>query len=91
MGKVFVIEDDLHAEPQGQFPSFEHAIEELKRRATIPWDEHPNRAPCTSWSTCGRAYEVIEYDNSETPWKELRRIAVLAVSGKEVRWLIDPE
>src|SRR5262249_28629356 len=74
VGIVFVIEDERHAEPQGEFASLDAAVAELHRRAALPWDEEPNVAPCTGWRTCGRTYEVIEYDNSARPWKELRRI-----------------
>jgi hypothetical protein len=63
---MFLIEDELHSERQdGDFPTFDAAIAELQRRATIPWNEPPNVAPCQSWRTCGRNYEVIEYDASE--------------------------
>src|SRR5262245_19647434 len=83
---MFVIEDERHAEPQGRFASFEQAIAELRRRAKIPWDEEPNRAPCTDWPSCGRSYEVIEYDDSAVPWKKLRSVAVLDVSASGVKW-----
>ena len=83
---MFVIEDERHAELLGEYPTFQHAVEELRRRAAIPWDEDPNRAPCTRWQTCGRLYEVIEYDNSQVPWKVLRRVAVLDVSANGVKW-----
>jgi hypothetical protein len=56
------IEDDAHAELQGEFDSFESALAELRRRALIPWDVPPNVAPCRSWKTCGRVYEVVEFD-----------------------------
>jgi hypothetical protein len=83
---IIIIEDERHAEPQGEFASIEHAVAELRQRAKIPWDQPPNLAPCMSWQTCGRAYEVIEYDNTSTPWKELRRLAVLEVSASGVKW-----
>lgn len=85
-GVMFVIEDELHAEPQGEFSSREDALEELKRRSTIPWNEAPNVAPCTSWETCGRQYVLIEYNES---WVELSRIPVLNVSSSSVKWLIE--
>jgi hypothetical protein len=78
---MFVIEDELHAEPQGEYPDREAALAELQRRARIPWDQEPNLAPCLSWRTCGRNYEVIHYDDKQSPWKELSRISVLEVSG----------
>ena len=60
---MFVIEDELHADQlDGQFQTRQQAIAELQRVAAIPWNEDPNRAPCRSWPTCGRRYELIEYD-----------------------------
>ena len=85
----FVIDDEWHAEPQGEYQDFDQALAELKRRAEIPWDQPPNVAPCTGWRECGRAYEVVEYDDSETPWKALRRTAVLEVSASGVKWAIN--
>jgi hypothetical protein len=83
---IFIIEDERHAEPQGEFSSIQNAIAELTRRAKISWDQVPNRAPCMSWKTCGRAYELIEYDDTHSPWKELRRVAVLEVSASGIKW-----
>ncbi len=59
---LFVIEDELHSEQHGEFPSFIQAIDELRRRAAIPWNQEPNRTPCTSWKTmCGaEGYEKTE-------------------------------
>lgn len=87
---MVVIEDEYHRELQGRFATLSDAMGELAKRATIPWDEEPNRAPCQRWRTCGRNYELIEYDDSQVPWKELRRIAVLKVTAAEVRWLVEP-
>lgn len=76
------IEDERHAEPQdGRYSSFDEAMAELKRRADLPWDEPPNVAPCASWKSCGRNYEIVEYDTSARPWKELRRVPVLEISA----------
>jgi len=83
---MFVIEDARHAEWCGQFPDFKEAIAELERRAEIPWDQVPNLAPCMNPISCGRGYEVVEYDESLLPWKELRRFAVLEVSASGVKW-----
>jgi len=88
---MFVIEDQLHAEPQGHFASFQEAMAELKRRSRIHWDEAPNCAPCASWSTCGRDYEIIEYDDSQLPWRELSRVAVLKISSAGIKWLVGIE
>ena len=86
---MFIIEDELHAEQQdGEFTSFQEALVELKRRAALPWDRSPNVAPCTSWRTCGRKYEIIEYDDSTRPWKQLSCVAMLEISAKGARWLV---
>jgi hypothetical protein len=84
---MFVVEDEWHAEVQGEFLTYEDAITELRRRAAQPWDEAPNRAPCLSWKTCGRRYEVIQYDTSSDPWREIERHAVLEVGSSGVNWL----
>jgi hypothetical protein len=85
---VFIIEDEQHAEPQaGEFVSMAEAVLELKRRAALPWNQPPNLAPCANWRTCGRTYEVIEYDTSTTPWKELSRSPQLKVSASGIQWL----
>ena len=86
MCAVFVIEDELHCEWSGEFATLDAALAELKRRANLPWDEAPNQAPCTSWRTCGRQYQVIEFDAALSPWKELRCFAVLEVSAAGAKW-----
>lgn len=84
---MFMIEDETHAELQeGRFQTRQEAIAELERRAATPWDEAPNRAPCTNWLNCGRQYELVEYDDTASPWKELSRNLVLEVSAAGVRW-----
>lgn len=86
---VIVVEDAIHCEQQGRFGTFDEAIEALQRRAEMPWDESPNRAPCTSWATCGREYCVLEYDTSHRPWKLLRSVNVLNISAHGARWAAD--
>ena len=83
---MFVIEDEAHAEIQGEYETFEAAIAELRRRASTPWDQRPNVAPCMAWQTCGRQYEVVEYDTNETPWREVQRELVLEVSASGTKW-----
>jgi hypothetical protein len=83
---VFVIEDETHAEPQGEFDTRDAAIAELRRRETIPWDVAPNVAPCMSWRTCGRRYEIVEYDTSTEPWREVNRTHALDVSASGAAW-----
>jgi hypothetical protein len=83
---MFRIEDERHAEPQGEFATLQEAVAELKRRAALPWNKVPNVAPCANWQNCGRHYEIIEYDVSTKPWRELQRISALEVSAKGVSW-----
>jgi hypothetical protein len=84
---MFIIEDELHAEEQeGAFATFEDAVAELRRRASIAWNVEPNQAPCTSWEKCGRRYEVVELEVSNSLRKEVRRILVLDISAEGVNW-----
>ena len=84
---MFRIEDEQHAELQhGEYRTFEEALEELKRRAVLPWDITPNRCPCKSWRTCHRNYEIVEYDERTIPWKENSRKLALTISSEQVEW-----
>jgi hypothetical protein len=84
--RKFVIDDTSHAEAVGEFASLAEAVSELRRLAALPWDETPNVAPCMSWETCGRCYEIVEYEIDGQPWRELRRLAAFEVSSKGVVW-----
>jgi hypothetical protein len=86
---LFVIEDEKHAEPQGEYANLSAAIAELQRRSEIDWQEEPNRAPCMSWETCGRDYVIHEYDNATLPWKLIRSIPAFQISAKGVVWTDD--
>ena len=87
---MFIIEDEIHAEPQkGEFNCFEDAFIEIERRTKIPWNEPPNRCPCTGWRDCERSYHIIEYDTTKTPWKELQRKDILKISSKGCNWATD--
>ena len=87
MPSIYVIEDERHDEPVGEYSALAEVIEELKRLKAVPWDASPNRAPCQNWHNCGRMYEIIEYDASERPRREIRRIPALEVSRTVVQWL----
>ncbi|HET9908027.1 MAG TPA: hypothetical protein VFQ23_15355 [Anaerolineales bacterium] len=88
---VFVIKDERHAEIQeGVFEQLSDVLDELERRATIAWDERPNRAPCPNWEKCGRNYEIVKYDQSSVPWMELRKTAALEISANGINWLLPP-
>lgn len=83
---MFIIEDEIHAELCGEFPSFADAMSELQIRSKIEWDQKPNVCPCTNWKNCEREYSIVEYDTSTKPWSELSRTEVLTVSSKGVFW-----
>ena len=85
-----LIEDENHAEHIAELRDWSAAVAEVKRYAGIAWDQPPNRAPCTSWRTCGRTDHLLESEDREQ-WRELRRNAVLDVDADGVRWLVDPE
>jgi hypothetical protein len=86
MTSHFVIEDESHAETISEHASLAEAWRALEHLATVPWDEEPNVAPCTSWRTCGRRYEIIEYDSAQKPHKELRRLVGLEISAEGTVW-----
>jgi hypothetical protein len=88
---MFVIEDEVHAEPVGKFDSKAEAIDALKRLAELRWDEVPNACPCKSWRTCSRCYHLIEYDTSWTPWRQVSSVPVLEVSATRTTWLFKSE
>ena len=86
MPTLFVIEDETHSEQCSKHATLEEAVARLKQLAALPWNEQPNMAPCTSWRTCSRRYEVVEYETGSHPWKERRRIPALEISAKGVSW-----
>ena len=43
----------------------------------------------TLWRRCGRHYELVEFDTTESASREVRRNHVLDVSADGVKW-IDP-
>lgn len=84
---MFTIEDEKHAEPQqGEFVTFDEAIENLKSISKMPWGKEPNKCPCTNWNECERNYQIVEYKTTETPWTELQRINIMTISAKGVKW-----
>lgn len=89
MPKIFVVEDQSHAEAIGEFPTLQEAWDELLRLSAIPWDATPNLAPCQSWEACGRDYEIIEYDIAGETWTLVQRYAGMEVSAAGVAWGVD--
>ncbi len=87
----FVIEDEMHDEWLGEFSTLKEVIEKLQGLAAIPWDEDPNRAPCTSWKTCGRDYYIIEFDDSSTPWTEINNKHIMRVDSRGSTWYKTPD
>lgn len=83
---IFVVEDEVHAEWQGKFNSFDDAFAELQVRASVAWDKSPNRCPCVSWRACGREYAVVEFDSEISPWKEIGRTLILSVNATGFTW-----
>lgn len=83
---MFVISDDLHDETAGEFSSLDDAVGGVQQLATVSWDEGPNLAPCTSWRTCGRHYDIVEYDDSSLPWHEVRRYPAVQIDASGVKW-----
>lgn len=85
---MFVIEDELHADSMGRFPELSLALAELDRLSKIPWMEWPNVPPCGNLEKCGRRYELVDYDDTQTPWIELRRIEIFEITAKGIQWKI---
>lgn len=84
--KRFVVEDRAHADVIGEYAELDEALAELRRRAAIPWNEPPNRTPCSEWATCRREYQVCEVAGTQIIWEELRCYMVLEVSPAGVKW-----
>ena len=84
---MFVIEDELHAEQIGEYQTQPEAMAELRRLSHVAWDAAPNLAPCQSWRTCGRHYELIECDLGAGAGHELDRRLMLKVSSAGVVWV----
>jgi len=80
----FTIYDEVHSDfgplPR-EFANVEDAIGELRRRAAVPWNREPNRAPCTSWRKCKRRWVLL--GESAASWKEPIWIEVSAAG---VHW-----
>lgn len=86
MNNRFVIEDDLHAELMSKHSTFTEVLTELYRLSCIPWDQAPHKAPCTHQQSCGRKYEIVEYDISFQPWKELKRTRAFEINVDGILW-----
>ncbi len=89
---MFILEDEIHCE-QEQFATFELALAKAQWLAQIPWDERPNRAPCTSWRTCGRDYCIVEAERDETTgsWAFGQTLPIFEISAQGILWAPDFE
>jgi hypothetical protein len=84
---MFVIEDEVHAEMfKEKYPDLHSAMDELTRLSQIPYGEKPNIAPCEDWRTCERNYVIIEYDDTEEPWKKITEHQRLTICPDGVSW-----
>lgn len=87
---TFALFDETHSEMSPRrdiFETFDAALDEIQRRAALPWDDYPNRAPCKGWATCGREYAIREYLTDTEPWTFVRAVQVVAVSAEGVTWM----
>jgi hypothetical protein len=90
MTNSFVIMDEFHSELQSEHATLADAWTELLRLSKIEWDVAPNKAPCGSWQTCGRHYEIKEFDDSKQPSILIRTIDALQIDAKGVVWRTKP-
>lgn len=81
----YLIEEEWHSSIEWEYNTYGEAINELKRRANLPWDKEPNLAPCTSWRTCSKLYVIRTYDNDILLSEE----EILEISSKWVDWKIN--
>ena len=86
---MFYILDDDHQQLLGEYTSLDFALAELNRLAGTPYDEDPNRAPCTSWAGCGRAWTL--YDDRISLGVDLRVVATLTTSRSGYGWSVGPD
>lgn len=83
---MFTIEDDIHCEIDYGYQTFELALTEIRRRVTLPWNELPNCAPCTSWRICGRFYSIYEYDEATTSYTWRNKTPIVKIDATGVKW-----
>ena len=85
---VYVLEDDLHAEVLGEFPTRAAAIDAARQRVALAWDSPENQAPCMSWRGCGRYVDLIVLDRSEQlPLGVVTREQLFEIDANGARWL----
>ncbi|HEX8463896.1 MAG TPA: hypothetical protein VF627_04695 [Abditibacterium sp.] len=86
---MFVINDESHAEWMGEHDTFESALAQIQDWTALVWSQAPNVAPCQSWRTCGRSYEIQQWDNTVKPWTLIESTPIVEIDARGVRW--EPE
>ncbi len=81
----FSLFDEIHCELVDSYPTFADALAEVARRCELPWNASPNRAPCRSWKTCGRKYQIREY-TSKTSSTLLGSCDICDVNSTGIEW-----
>lgn len=82
--KKYIIQDTIHCEYIWEYDNLTSALEILKNLSKLWWDKDKNKASCSSWETCGREYEFIEYEISWDKWEELNREAIFDISNSGI-------
>jgi hypothetical protein len=82
MRHCFVIEDKIHGEQSRELLTLGEAWAELERLSLVPWDQHPNLAPCTNWQACGRQYEIVQYEVEGSDSRVVDRISGLEINSR---------
>ena len=77
----FVLEDDIHAEYIAEFDTFDSALKKAEELAALPWDDEQNKCPCSSWKTCERQYDIVEFQVIGDNWGEINRTEVFKISS----------
>ena len=83
----FIVDDQRHCQRMGQFDSYEAARLAIIGFVSNPWNEKPNRAPCSNWKKCGRHYDIIETSESGA---YLTSTPVCKIDCEGVIWLDEP-
>jgi len=82
--KEYIIEDQIHCEWIWKYNSISDATSELQRLLKLPWNKDKNLAPCMSYKTCGREYELIEYNIKWDIWDEVSRYPIFDIKSSGI-------
>ena len=84
LARVCVVEDDFHAEQMGRFDTRAAADALLAELRADPRSVR-NRPPCTNGVACRRVYQMLEYDDSTTPWTLLGSTPAFEIEQGEIK------